>query len=119
MLGHFLCNRWLELTTGFPAPFSLQLDVTLASAGPVILAAMAFVAVPAAVLTKGPVGGGPVDAGPVAGGPFGAGRVRGGPVAGRPVGGGPFGGRGQAAEGRRRLGGHQVSTLGHCRYHSK
>ena len=52
VLGHFLCNRWLELTTGFPAPFSLQLDVTLASAGPVILAAMAFVAVPGYLATR-------------------------------------------------------------------
>jgi putative ABC transport system permease protein len=52
MLGHFLCDRWLELTTGFPAPFSLQLDVALASAGPVILAAIVFVAVPGYLATR-------------------------------------------------------------------
>jgi putative ABC transport system permease protein len=46
VLGHFLCDRWLELTTGFPAPFSLQPDIALASAGPVILGAIALVAVP-------------------------------------------------------------------------
>jgi len=46
LLGHLLCDRWLQLVTGFPAPFSLRLDVALASAGPVVLGAMALVAVP-------------------------------------------------------------------------
>ncbi len=52
VVGHFLCNRWLELTTGFPAPFSLQPDVALASAGPVILAAVVLVAVPGYLATR-------------------------------------------------------------------
>ncbi|HEX7290629.1 MAG TPA: ABC transporter permease, partial [Conexibacter sp.] len=56
VIGHLLTDRWLELTTGFPAPFSLQLDVTLASAGPVILAAIAFVAVPGYLATRVPPG---------------------------------------------------------------
>jgi putative ABC transport system permease protein len=56
VIGHLLCDRWLELTTGFPAPFSLQLDVTLASAGPVILAAIALVAVPGYLATRVPPG---------------------------------------------------------------
>jgi putative ABC transport system permease protein len=46
LVGHLLCDRWLELTTGFPAPFSPQLDVALASVGPMIAAAMLIVAVP-------------------------------------------------------------------------
>lgn len=53
-VGHLLCDRWLELTTGFPAPFSLQLDVALASAGPVILAAMIIVAVPGYLAARVP-----------------------------------------------------------------
>lgn len=46
VVGHLLCNRWLELTTGFPAPFSLQIDQALASAAPVIVAALVLVAIP-------------------------------------------------------------------------
>jgi len=54
LVGHFLCDRWLEMTTGFPAPFSLQLDVALASAGPVILAAMIIVAIPGYLAARVP-----------------------------------------------------------------
>ena len=46
LVGHLLCDRWLELTTGFPAPFSPQIGVALWTVGPVIAAAMAIVAVP-------------------------------------------------------------------------
>lgn len=46
LVGHLLCNRWLELTTGFPAPFTPQIGVALESVGPVILVATALVAVP-------------------------------------------------------------------------
>jgi putative ABC transport system permease protein len=46
LVGHLLCDRWLELTTGFPAPFSPQVGVALVSIGPVIAVAMLLVAVP-------------------------------------------------------------------------
>lgn len=46
LVGHLLCNRWLELTTGFPAPFTPQLGVAAASVVPIILAATAIVAIP-------------------------------------------------------------------------
>ncbi len=54
LLGHLLLNRWLEMTTGFPAPFSLQLDVTLASVVPVVLAAMLIVAIPGYLAARVP-----------------------------------------------------------------
>jgi putative ABC transport system permease protein len=46
LVGHLLCDRWLELTTGFPAPFSPELSVALAAVGPVVAFAMLIVAVP-------------------------------------------------------------------------
>jgi putative ABC transport system permease protein len=46
LAGQLLCDRWLELATGFPAPFSLRPGVALGSAGPVIAAAMLLVALP-------------------------------------------------------------------------
>jgi putative ABC transport system permease protein len=50
--GHLLCDRWLELTTGFSAPFSLRPGVALVSAGPVVLAAMMLVSLPGYVATR-------------------------------------------------------------------
>ncbi|HYV14754.1 MAG TPA: FtsX-like permease family protein [Conexibacter sp.] len=43
--GHLLGNRWLELTTGFPAPFSAQPSQTVATLGVITVGAAAFVAV--------------------------------------------------------------------------
>jgi putative ABC transport system permease protein len=43
--GHLLGNRWLELTTGFPAPFSAQPGQAVATLGVITLGAATFVAV--------------------------------------------------------------------------
>lgn len=56
LLGHLLCDRWLELTTGFPAPFSPQLGVAAATVVPVIAAAMLLVAVPGYLASRVPPG---------------------------------------------------------------
>lgn len=42
--GHMLGNRWLELTTGFPAPFSLQADATLVTLAAILGGAAMIVA---------------------------------------------------------------------------
>lgn len=46
LVGHLLGNRWLELTTGFPAPFTPQLSVVLTSIAPIIVIATVLVALP-------------------------------------------------------------------------
>ena len=56
LIGHLLCNRWLELTTGFPAPFTPQIGVALASVAPIILIATALVAVPGYLAARVPPG---------------------------------------------------------------
>jgi len=44
ILGHRLGNRWLELTTGFPAPFSLQAMQALATLLAIVVGAGVIVA---------------------------------------------------------------------------
>lgn len=46
VFGHLLGNRWLELTTGFPAPFSLQLPQAATLVAIVLTLTLAIVAVP-------------------------------------------------------------------------
>ncbi len=41
--GHLLCDRWLELTTGFPAPFTFQFSAAITSVGPMIAVAMLLI----------------------------------------------------------------------------
>lgn len=56
LAGHWFCDRWLELTTGFPAPFSPQLGVALGSVVPIIAAVMLTVAVPGYIAARVPPG---------------------------------------------------------------
>lgn len=44
-LGNVLCSRWLEVITGFPAPFALRPDVALAVIAPVGVVALTLVGV--------------------------------------------------------------------------
>jgi putative ABC transport system permease protein len=52
--GHVLGNRWLELTTGFPAPFSMQVEQALLSLVSILIASLAIVAVPGYVAARVP-----------------------------------------------------------------
>jgi putative ABC transport system permease protein len=44
LLGHKLLARWLALTTGYPAPFALDIPQALALAGIVLVAALVLIA---------------------------------------------------------------------------
>lgn len=44
--GHLLSDRWLELTTGFSAPFAPQVEQGLATLLAIVLASLAIVSVP-------------------------------------------------------------------------
>lgn len=52
--GHLLGNRWLELTTGFPAPFSIQIVQTAGLVTLVLALSLAIVAVPGYLATRVP-----------------------------------------------------------------
>lgn len=52
--GHLLGNRWLELTTGFPAPFTLQLPQAAALVAIVLLLTLLIVAVPGFLAARVP-----------------------------------------------------------------
>jgi putative ABC transport system permease protein len=54
--GHLLGNRWLELTTGFPAPYSLQAVQTLVTLATVVGGAAIVVAAVGAVAVRVPPG---------------------------------------------------------------
>ncbi|MGN6188122.1 MAG: FtsX-like permease family protein [Conexibacter sp.] len=54
--GHFLGNRWLELTTGFPAPYSLQADQTLATLATILCGVAVIVAAVGAFAARVPPG---------------------------------------------------------------
>ncbi len=56
LVGHLLCDRWLKLTTGFPAPFSPQLGVAFGSVGSVVVVAMLLVAAPGYLAARVPPG---------------------------------------------------------------
>lgn len=53
--GHFLASRYLELTTGFPAPFSLGGEYVLVTLGLVAGVAYAVIALPGYVAARTPV----------------------------------------------------------------
>ena len=52
--GHLLGNRWLELTTGFPAPFSLQVAQTIGLVALVLALTLAIVAIPGVLAARVP-----------------------------------------------------------------
>ncbi|ADB50387.1 ABC transporter permease [Conexibacter woesei] len=52
--GHLLGNRWLELTTGYPAPFSLQIGHMLSLVALVLLLSLAIVALPGYLAARVP-----------------------------------------------------------------
>lgn len=52
--GHMLGNRWLELTTGFPAPFSFQIPQTIALVALVLTLTLAIVAIPGFLAARVP-----------------------------------------------------------------
>lgn len=54
--GHLLGNRWLELTTGFPAPYSFQADQTLATLAVILGGAALVVAAVGAFAVRVPPG---------------------------------------------------------------
>ncbi|MDW5592971.1 ABC transporter permease [Conexibacter stalactiti] len=45
--GHWLLGRWLQLTTGYPAPFSLSIPSTVGTCAALILVALVLTAIPA------------------------------------------------------------------------
>lgn len=55
-IGHVLCDRWLEMTTGFPAPFKPQLGVAVESVGVVVFFATAIITVPGYLAARVPPG---------------------------------------------------------------
>jgi len=54
--GHLLGNRWLELTTGFPAPYSLQIDETLTALATILCGVALIVATVGALAARVPPG---------------------------------------------------------------
>jgi putative ABC transport system permease protein len=54
--GHLLGNRWLELTTGFPAPYSIQAKETLAALGTILGGVALIVAAVGAFAVRVPPG---------------------------------------------------------------
>jgi putative ABC transport system permease protein len=52
--GHFLGNRWLQLTTGYPAPFSVSVGQTVLTCVLVAAAALAISAVPGYLVARTP-----------------------------------------------------------------
>lgn len=52
--GHLLGDRWLELTTGFRAPFSLQLEQGALTLLAIVVASLAIVAVPGWIAARVP-----------------------------------------------------------------
>src|SRR5215218_1222990 len=54
--GHLLGNRWLELTTGFPAPYSLQADETLTALAMILGGVALIVAAVGAFAVRVPPG---------------------------------------------------------------
>ncbi|MBB4664769.1 ABC transporter permease [Conexibacter arvalis] len=52
--GHLLGNRWLELTTGFPAPFSLQIPQAAELVALVVALTLLIVAIPGFLATRVP-----------------------------------------------------------------
>jgi putative ABC transport system permease protein len=50
--GHALASRWLNLTVGFPAPFSLGLGLVILTVGIVTVIALMVVAVPGVVAAR-------------------------------------------------------------------
>lgn len=52
--GHLLGNRWLELTTGFPAPFSIQVVQATGLVALVLALSLVIVAVPGYLATRVP-----------------------------------------------------------------
>ena len=54
LYGHFLGDRWLQISTGYPAPFSLSGWQTLAICAGVASAALAITAVPGWLVSRTP-----------------------------------------------------------------
>jgi len=54
VLGHALASRWLRLTTGFPAPFSLDLGQLLLTLALLAAIALAVVALPGLAAARAP-----------------------------------------------------------------
>jgi len=54
--GHYLGNRWLELTTGFPAPYSLQADEALVALATILCGVALIVAAVGAFAARVPPG---------------------------------------------------------------
>jgi putative ABC transport system permease protein len=54
--GHLLGNRWLELTTGFPAPYSIQVGETLATLATILGGVALIVAAVGAFAVRVPPG---------------------------------------------------------------
>lgn len=52
--GHMLLSRWLQLTTGFPAPFSIGIAPLIATVALVAAAALAVTAVPGYLASRTP-----------------------------------------------------------------
>lgn len=52
--GHLLCDRYLRLTTGFPAPFAFEGARTIQTIVVIVVGALALLAIPAYVASQAP-----------------------------------------------------------------